>query len=123
MGSKNGTTPAPSETFEVGFTINLPEMGRPEVTSATKTYAELMAALNSGKNLVPVFDFTYPEGMVISSVIAGNGFINNSGNIAVECKITAEVSETVVDVYLLVIWNNPESFTDEFFVSLYNNQK
>lgn len=111
------------ETFEVGFTINFPAQGSPTVTSTTKTYTELMTALNSGKNLVSVFDFTYPEGMVISSVTAGDGFINNSGNIVVECKMTAEVSETVVDAYLIVTWNNPESFTDEFFVTIYNNQK
>lgn len=112
-----------AETFEVGFAINFPAQGSPTVTSTTKTYTELMTALNSGKNLVPVFDFTYPEGTVISSVTAGDGFINNSGNIVVECKMTAEVSGTVIDVYFTVIWNNPESFTDEFFVSFYNNQK
>lgn len=108
------------ETFEVTFTINIPADGPLTVTSATKTYAELMAALNSGKTLVPVFDFTYPEGVVIPSVTVGDGFINNSNDIYVACKITVEESGTTIGAYIIVSWFNPETHTNEFGISFYN---
>ena len=92
-----GPSPTP-ETFEVEMILT--DM---EVSSSSKTYAEVISALNDGKILSVSLD----TGEV---VLSSDGYVEVDGSI----MIVSHLPEPYNAYIVIIFWNNPQAYTKEF---------
>lgn len=93
----NVSTPVP-EVFEV--TLQAEET---TVTQSSKTYAEVMAALEAGKSLQITLETT-------SRTLVSDGYMLTDGSIIVSFPYDEPYQQYI----MMLVWNNPEVYTSEY---------
>lgn len=93
----NVSTPVP-EVFEV--TLQVEET---TVTQSSKTYAEVIAAINAGKSLQITVE-------TASRTLVSSGYIFTDGSIIASFPYAEPYQQYI----MMLVWNNPEVYTSEY---------
>ena len=95
------SAPTP-ETFEVEMTLS--DM---EITSSSKTYAEVITALNENK----VLSISLDTG---ETVVLSDGYVLVDGTIVALFHLPNPYNNIVINI----LWNNPQVYTTEFMAGM-----